>query len=499
MKIFNLLKLAFALSFVSLLAITILGGAVVNAQERSKEAIKKVTEEVATEKEASKEREVVKKAASINFATSKAAYNVRENIAVSVAATGEGEASPTGTVTFMAGDRELGTVELGKDGSASVEAAVSKLRLKAGVYSMRAVYSGDANYEAGTSASREVAIGEQASVALTTNKDSYTRGEAVTVSVNVSGIDTELKPTGSVNIYDGDKLLGEATIGEGGIATLTIAKGLESGAHNLRASYAGDDNFLARESNTKEVNVGNATARVSVESSSDIIAVGAELTFTARATNKDSGEAITEGEVEFYANGGLIGTGTLNKDGTATLTTGKLPAGASTVTARMSGSGLYDSEGNEVEIVVGSAARISNFVSTPTAPEPGEPVTITFDVTDDYGPVAAGEVELRLGGPEGEVLGTVTVDENGKGVLNLPNGFPLGEYSIYANYLGSDIALASDFETMILGVVYELAETGTLLTSISATTAVALIATAIALPSLVVAKKSTIKAKSKNR
>lgn len=71
-------------------------------------------------------------------------------------------------------------------------------------------------------------------------------------------------PTGNVDFYDGDALLGSATLAGDGTATFTIGAiaALDVGAHVIVATYSGDANYLASAqppSNTLPIQIDKAT------------------------------------------------------------------------------------------------------------------------------------------------------------------------------------------------------------------------------------------------
>jgi hypothetical protein len=59
-----------------------------------------------------------------------------------------GTATPTGTVTFMVGNRAVAMVKLVGSGKASIAGVFSL----AGVYTIQAIYSGDGNFAASSGA-----------------------------------------------------------------------------------------------------------------------------------------------------------------------------------------------------------------------------------------------------------------------------------------------------------------------------------------------------------
>jgi hypothetical protein len=77
-------------------------------------------------------------------------------------------------------------------------------------------------------------------------------GEAVTMTADVTTVGGKI-PTGSVNFYDGKKLLATVTLDDSGAATHSAV--LAIGTHHLKAVYAGDKGFEGSTSNGVTENV----------------------------------------------------------------------------------------------------------------------------------------------------------------------------------------------------------------------------------------------------
>jgi len=144
--------------------------------------------------------------------------------------------TPTGTVTFKNGSATLGTGTL-SGGKATL--ATSALTL--GTHSITAVYNGDSNYGASTSAALSQVVDK--STTSTTVKSSLnpsTSGATVTFTATVKSSGTTT-PTGSVKFLDGTKTLGSHAL-SGGVATLSTST-LADGTHSITAEYVGNADF----------------------------------------------------------------------------------------------------------------------------------------------------------------------------------------------------------------------------------------------------------------
>ncbi len=144
--------------------------------------------------------------------------------------------TPTGTVNFLAnGSIALGTGTLDSTGKISVTNAT----LAAGSYQITAVYGGDANDAASTSAAITEVVGLiPTATSLSTAATTGANAQTILVStVQNSGV-LGVAPTGTVTFTSGTTTVGTATLNADGVATLT--PNLNAGTYSIVASYAGD-------------------------------------------------------------------------------------------------------------------------------------------------------------------------------------------------------------------------------------------------------------------
>jgi hypothetical protein len=134
-------------------------------------------------------------------------------------ATGSNGAGPTGTVSFMAGGKAIGTgtvtgTAATSSAPASGTASASVTFTAAGAQSVTAVYSGDGNYATSTSAAITVTVtgGTQAtSTVVTPSVTSIASGGSVTFTAKVTGTTNNAAgPTGTVQFMNGTTALGTA-------------------------------------------------------------------------------------------------------------------------------------------------------------------------------------------------------------------------------------------------------------------------------------------------
>jgi hypothetical protein len=147
-----------------------------------------------------------------------------------------GSATPTGSVNFLLGTASLGTQPLNASGAAMLTTA-----LPAGVNSITAQYSGDANFTSSTSNSVSVTVAMIATTTMVTSSLSPANlGASVTFTATVvpSAAGSGL-PTGTVTFSDSSTVLGLENLGSNALATYSTSS-LTAGSHSISAVYSGD-------------------------------------------------------------------------------------------------------------------------------------------------------------------------------------------------------------------------------------------------------------------
>lgn len=161
-------------------------------------------------------------------------------------------AAATGTVTFISGEEIWCTATL-SGGRASCTPATLP---PPGTYAVRAIYTGDAAYEA--SQESIAVVVEEVATSIDVERVRTTYGRAVTVPVRVRGAES-----GSVTLRQGSRTLGEGRVVDG-VARVTLAAGsLRPGAHRLTATYAGPAT-VSGSTTPVDVTVTRADSRTSV-------------------------------------------------------------------------------------------------------------------------------------------------------------------------------------------------------------------------------------------
>ena len=236
---------------------------------------------------------------------------------------------------------------------------------------------------------------------VTVNPTEPEYGEPATVTVK-----TDTGVAGEVELFDGGESLGKVTVDpDTGEATFDVTF-TEVGGHDIKAVFTPDDtdNYDGSTSDVVKVTVTKQTVdSVTLNAAPTSLLYGDKTTFTAVVEPKIAGK------VEFFDGTVSLGTA-VDVDvttGVATFDTTSLTVGTHSITAKFTPQDTDNYEGttsNTVSITVTKRdAGTTTVTVNPTAPEYGEPATVT--VRTDTG--VAGEVELFDGG---ESLGKVTVD-----------------------------------------------------------------------------------------
>lgn len=181
-------------------------------------------------------------------------------LSVTLTATVSG-GSPTGTVAFYDGLTLLGSAAL--DGS--FQASVSTTALPEGTRNVVAQYQGDATFGSSTSPPLAITIVDSRAatttgLALTSGTNPSPSGASVTFTATVSGS----SPTGTVDFYDRDVLIGSLALDGSLQAQLTTAD-LPNGVRRITARYSGDLSNKPSSGNfTQQVNApaGNGKLKV---------------------------------------------------------------------------------------------------------------------------------------------------------------------------------------------------------------------------------------------
>jgi sugar lactone lactonase YvrE len=324
--------------------------------------------------------------------------------------------TPTGTVKFYDGATLIGTATL-----AGSSANVSVSFATAGTHTLTAVYSGDPNNQAATSAPlAQIVLNVVSSFTLTSSVNPSQIGQSTTLTANLAALGT---PTGTVKFYDGTTLLGTVNL-TADSSSLTVSFSTP-GAHNLKAVYSGDTN-TGTATATLIQTVLNTSGLV-LSSSINPSLVGQSTTLTATLTASGT----PTGTVKFYDGATLIGTANLAGT-TASLSVSFSTAGTHTLTA------VYSGDANTQGVTSGPLAQVVLNVAALTltsSVNPSQPnQSTTFTATLAALGTPTGTIKFYNGAT---LIGTQTLSGNTASVsISFPNP---GTYALKAVYSGDTL------------------------------------------------------------
>ncbi len=353
--------------------------------------------------------------------------------------------TPTGAVTFYAG----GIAIPGCSGVSLVSgAATCAVARAAGTYALTATYGGDATWNGCTAPGVQLVVGPAGTttqVVSSLNPSSWGAPVSFTVSVAAVAPGTGT-PGGQVELFDGATSLGTATLDGSGQVGLTTSA-LAAGGHTITAVYGGASSFSGSASPdlTQVVVRASATVALSVAPTSSVF--GQLVTLTATVS---SSAGIPTGTVDFYAGGVFLGTGTVQPDGTATLVTGAMPVGTSSITASYQGSTNHapadSSAGSHTVTAASSQMTVSASPVSPTAFGQAVTFTATVSAVAPGSGTPTGSVEFRA---DGSILaGCAAVVLSGGTATCSTSSLAVGGHPIVATYSGSTGFLTSTSSTL---------------------------------------------------
>lgn len=333
--------------------------------------------------------------------------------------------TPTGTVTFMDGNNTLGAATLsGGAGSYGTRALI------VGTHVITASYSGDTNNAPGTSAPLLQTVRDQTTLLLASGNDPSSVRSSVTFTVTISG-DT-IPPTGSVQLYDTNALIGTASPNSG-VATFTFVN-LAVGPHRMQATYSGDSHSLSSNSNTVFQIVTQSQTSTALTSSNNDATFSNAINLVATVTSVSAGTPT--GSVTFLEGTTALGNVNLDAHGTATLPQSTLPVGSHSITATYNGD--TDNAGSTSPSLAQTIEKITTTVTLSTTANPansGTSIHLAATVTPAQtatGVPLTGNVTFFDGGTS---LGTATTTSSAAAID--VSSLSVATHSLTATYNGA--------------------------------------------------------------
>ncbi|MFZ0273461.1 MAG: Ig-like domain repeat protein [Acidobacteriaceae bacterium] len=283
-------------------------------------------------------------AISLQFASTQLTYPGATNITVCVS--GATKTTPSGTIQIDDGSRGLTTLSLGGNGCAYWYISPG---LSAGTHTISAVYSGDKNNPAGSSAPVALTVNPvPVDLSVTCWNSSFPYGGNYQCTANVS---SNAGSAEGVITYSYDSGAAVPVSLSNGNAQFTITKPIAAN-HNVIIAYAQQTNYAAASPQTENFTVTPAPVQVSLTPSTWYATVGASITFQASITSWSAGPPSNNGSVSFYDGSTLVATVPVNSSGQASYTTSTLPKGTLTIAATYSGGTNYGTGSASVTITM---------------------------------------------------------------------------------------------------------------------------------------------------
>ncbi|MEG9433486.1 Ig-like domain repeat protein [Terriglobus sp. ADX1] len=363
-------------------------------------------------------------------------YNTPITLNVTLGSNGVLPSSPT--VKLLDNGALLNTATINGSGTASFATST----LAVGTHTITAQFAGDQNNSAVQQTVTIIIDAASTNTVLTTSNASAGYGDTVTLRATVSsGV---ANPTGNVTFQEGAAVIGVASVNASGVATFNINT-LSVGQHNIVALYAGDSTHASSTSAVVTESVFVQT-HTSLASSTNTGIGGASLTLTAGVSAAVTVNGLTahpSGTVTFLDGSTTIGTGSLNANGTATLTTSTLAVGTHNLTAVYQGDSTFQGSTSAPLSQVIRNATTQTTLSTSGSPSHyGNAVTFTANVTGES-VTPTGNVKFLDGTT---ALGQVALN-HGTATLTLTTLTP-GMHTITVSYAGD-----SDNSSSISGAV----------------------------------------------
>ena len=347
--------------------------------------------------------------------------------------------APTGALILRDGNTVVATLNATNTGIYNL--SVSTLSI--GTHILTAAYTGDGNNSPSVSPSITVAVQQGATTtSLTLSTTPSVLGENLTLTAAVSG--TVAHSTGSFTFEDSGTIIGSATVGPNGTASL-ITHVLAFGAHTLIAVYSGDTNHAISSSAPITEQIVQ-TAIVTLASNVNPSISGAIVNLSTRVVG--AGSLVPTGNVTFSDGAVILSTVMLDANGLASFQSSAVAVGSHFITVNYTGDKNYATtvSGTLIQTVESASTQITLTASSNPAVY-GTPLTLTATVISNGG-VATGPVSFTDGAI---AIGPAILNPSGLATFTTAT-LALGSHSIVVNYPGDGKASASSSIPLALNV-----------------------------------------------
>jgi hypothetical protein len=341
---------------------------------------------------------------------------------------------PGGTVTFRDGSSVIGTASVLNTGQAILREPATALAF--GKDPVTAVYNGMAQYYKGAASPRifENVVAPSPVTITSYGPNQITEGQTVDVYATVGGEALATPRTGVVTLYSGAKAVASQALASSGLVSFAVSN-LPAGTDSLTVKYSGSFPYQSATSPAVQETV-NAVPTVTISSSANPAAPGAQVTFTARLSHAKPLPSPYSGTVTFWENGQSLGTETVSSSGIATLTTSFSSNGMDYVFASYSGNDVYLGTSSSELIETISGVSSVSLTSSDLHDTTGATVTLTATVTGE--PTSLGTPTGTVDFDQaGQILGISGLDQNGMAAAQVAGeSFEPGKGAVTAVYFG---------------------------------------------------------------
>lgn len=215
---------------------------------------------------------------------------------------------------------------------------------------------------------------------------------------------------------------------------VNVASNAASSVTNSVQISGGGETNTSNNTGTDVTTVGAAlpSSTTTVSSSSSTVAYGGSVTLTSTVSPTPTGSPL--GSVSFYSGATLLGSGTVNASGVATLAVNTLSTGSNSIQAIYSGNAtLAGSTSSTITVTVTADTTTTSMGASPTTLTYGASTTLTATVTAGQGGYATGTVSFYNGAT---LLGSGTLSGSGQASLTT-TALPVGANSVTATYSGN--------------------------------------------------------------
>jgi parallel beta-helix repeat protein len=244
---------------------------------------------------------------------------------------------PTGSVTFLEDNQQIGVSVVDSTGTATFPAS----GLVPGIHAFTATYSGQGSFKPAVSVEFFVLVGGYTvSLNLASTPNPSTIGQSVAFTVTITSGDGTF-PTQLTLTDNGSSLGPGSTIPYANGVTVFTTSFTTLGSHTITVTYPGDTSHNSASASVVQqvvVNIYPTTTTLTVNPTS--ANVGQSVAFSAAVTGAST---TSTGTVTFYDGTTLLGNVALDTTSHAAYSTTTLAAGTHTITASYAGDASYSS------------------------------------------------------------------------------------------------------------------------------------------------------------